>query len=143
MGMFVVMAGYLSDVQICEPPEVPRRPVFVTRTRGSGAPIFTIHMDDATGLGAEFFRWEVATAACGWLMRINPFDEPNVQQAKDATRALLDSYTTPRQLPLPEPPASRDGVRLTLSSAAESALGCSANARRISGRAGARASASP
>ena len=42
-------------------------------------------------LGAEFFRWEVATATAGLLLDINPFDEPNVQQAKDATRALLDT----------------------------------------------------
>jgi glucose-6-phosphate isomerase len=96
------------------------------RLRASGAPIFTIHMDDETALGAEFFRWEVATAVCGWLLRINPFDEPNVQQAKDATRALLETYTSTRQLPSPAPHASNDGVRLTLSSAAESALGSAA-----------------
>ena len=95
----------------------------IERLRSTGAPIFTIRMDDATALGAEFFRWEVATAACGWLMRINPFDEPNVQQAKDATRALLETYATTRRLPTPEPHASRDGVRLTLSTAAESMLG--------------------
>lgn len=105
-----------------EPPDAGT----IERLRASGAPIFTIQMDDAITLGAEFFRWEVATAVCGWLMRINPFDEPNVQQAKDATRALLDTYTTTRQLPMPAPHASSDGVRLTLSSAAESALGSAA-----------------
>ena len=95
----------------------------VERLRATGAPILTIRMDEATALGGEFFRWEVATAACGWLMRINPFDEPNVQQAKDATRALLDAYASSRRLPAPEPHESRNGVRLTLSSAAEAALG--------------------
>jgi glucose-6-phosphate isomerase len=95
----------------------------IDRLQASGAPIFTIRMEDATALGAEFFRWEVATAACGWLMRINPFDEPNVQQAKDATRALLETYVASRRLPVPESHAARDGVRLTLSTAAESALG--------------------
>jgi transaldolase/glucose-6-phosphate isomerase len=95
----------------------------VERLRSSGAPMLTIRMTDVTALGAEFFRWEVATATCGWLMRINPFDEPNVQQAKDATGALLDTYTSARRLPVPEPHGSRDGMRLTLSAAAESALG--------------------
>jgi glucose-6-phosphate isomerase len=95
----------------------------IERLRASGAPILTLRMDDPTGLGAEFFRWEVATAACGWLMHINPFDEPNVQQAKDATRALLDTYAVAHHLASPEPHASRDGVRLTLSRAAESVLG--------------------
>jgi hypothetical protein len=40
-------------------------------------------------LGAEFFRWEFATAAAGAGLGINPFDEPNVKEAKDQTSALL------------------------------------------------------
>lgn len=92
------------------------------RLRASGAPIVELQMRDEHDLGAEFFRWEVATAAAGWLLRINPFDEPNVQQAKDATRALLDVYTSQRRLPRPEPHASRDGMRLTLSEAAQRQL---------------------
>ena len=73
------------------------------------------------GLGGEFFRWEFATAAAGFLLDINPFDEPNVQQAKDATRALLDTYVAQRRLPVPEPDAAIEGVRLTLSDARETA----------------------
>ena len=41
------------------------------------------------GLGAEFFRWEFATAIAGAILGINPFDEPNVSEAKEQTRALL------------------------------------------------------
>jgi len=41
------------------------------------------------GLGAEFFRWEFATAVAGAVLGINPFDEPNVAEAKDKTRAIL------------------------------------------------------
>ena len=44
------------------------------------------------GLGAEFFRWEFATAVAGAAMRINPFDEPNVAEAKEKTKALLAGY---------------------------------------------------
>jgi transaldolase / glucose-6-phosphate isomerase len=40
-------------------------------------------------LGREFFRWELATAIAGSLMAVNPFDEPNVTEAKLATSALL------------------------------------------------------
>jgi glucose-6-phosphate isomerase len=94
----------------------------IERLRASGAPVVTIHMNDTTALGAEFFRWEVATAAAGWLLGINPFDEPNVQQAKDATRVLLDAYGAQRRLPSPEPHAERNGMRLTLSDAAQQAL---------------------
>jgi glucose-6-phosphate isomerase len=44
------------------------------------------------GLGAEFFRWEFATAVAGAVLQINPFDEPNVAEAKEKTRALLTKY---------------------------------------------------
>ena len=44
------------------------------------------------GLGAEFFRWEFATAVAGAALGINPFDEPNVSEAKEKTKALLAEY---------------------------------------------------
>ena len=88
----------------------------------SGAPVFEIDVPDAGALGAEFLRWEVATATAGLLLEINPFDEPNVQQAKDATRALLDSYRTSGRLSAREPHAVVDGIQLTLSTAAEDQL---------------------
>jgi hypothetical protein len=78
-------------------------------------------MPEVAALGAEFLRWEVATATAGLLLQINPFDEPNVQQAKDATKALLDVYVQQHRLPMPEPVASVSGARLTLSRAAEDA----------------------
>ena len=54
-------------------------------------------------LGAEFFRWEFATAVAGAALGINPFDEPNVAEAKDKTRALLSAYAAGGQLPEPTP----------------------------------------
>ena len=57
--------------------------------KAAGAPVAEIDLPEPSALGAEFVRWEVATAIAGALAGINPFDEPNVQQAKDATRALL------------------------------------------------------
>jgi glucose-6-phosphate isomerase/transaldolase/glucose-6-phosphate isomerase len=101
----------------------------VERARSSGTPLVELQMSDVTAIGAEFLRWEVATAAAGVLMEINPFDEPNVQQAKDATRVLLDSYRSSGRLPIPEPDGSFDGARLTLSAAARDRLaGASADA---------------
>jgi glucose-6-phosphate isomerase/transaldolase/glucose-6-phosphate isomerase len=94
----------------------------LARARDAGVPLATLYMPDATAIGAEFLRWEVATAAAGLLMKINPFDEPNVQQAKDATRTLLDAYAAQGRLPVPEAHASAGGARLTLSAAAEQAL---------------------
>jgi hypothetical protein len=58
----------------------------------------TIRID---GLGAEFFRWEFATAIAGAVLGINPFDEPNVAEAKDKTKALLAAYHDRGALPEP------------------------------------------
>ncbi len=94
----------------------------VEHAQASGAPLLRVATPDALALGAEFFRWELATATAGWLLGINPFDEPNVQQAKDATRVLLQAYSTDRRLPVPEPHAQIEGARLTLSQSAQECL---------------------
>ena len=64
----------------------------------------------ADSLGAEFFRWEFATAVAGAALGINPFDEPNVSEAKEKTKALLAEYAKHGALPEPAAVASRDGV---------------------------------
>ena len=90
--------------------------------RSADVPVFEIEVPDAMAVGAEFLRWEVATAAAGLLMGINPFDEPNVSQAKEATRALLERYRTSGSLPRRESHGHVEGVALTLSAAAEREL---------------------
>ena len=55
-------------------------------------------LNDLYDLGAEFFVWEFATAVAGWRLGINPFDQPNVQEAKDATKELLSAFTRRGQL---------------------------------------------
>jgi hypothetical protein len=51
------------------------------------------------GLGAEYFRWEFATAIAGAALGINPFDEPNVAEAKDKTKVLLNAFASDGRLP--------------------------------------------
>jgi glucose-6-phosphate isomerase len=63
-----------------------------------------------TDLGSEFFRWEFATAVAGAVLRINPFDEPNVAEAKDKTKALLAAYAAQGKLPEPSMAAENDAV---------------------------------
>jgi transaldolase/glucose-6-phosphate isomerase len=58
----------------------------------AGHPVAYRELDDVYDLGAEFFGWEFATAVAGWCLGINPFDQPNVQEAKDATKELLSSF---------------------------------------------------
>ncbi len=55
----------------------------------AGHPVLRLPYLGQRDLGAEFFRWEFATAITGQILGINPFDQPNVQEAKDATNAVL------------------------------------------------------
>ncbi|HKT80626.1 MAG TPA: hypothetical protein VJP86_10440 [Vicinamibacterales bacterium] len=83
------------------------------------APIIELILPDRMALGAEFMRWEIATAVAGALLGINPFDEPNVQQAKDATRTFLSQYESRGHLPVPHPASKEtDAIATVLSSAA-------------------------
>ena len=62
-------------------------------------PVVYRNLNDLYDLGAEFFLWEMATAFAGWRLGINPFDQPNVQESKDATKALLGKYEQDGKLP--------------------------------------------
>ena len=73
--------------------------VGLERIRDAGHPIITLEMDDVYDVGAEFFRWEMATAVAGHLLGIQPFDQPNVQQAKDVTNRVLETYVNEGALP--------------------------------------------
>ncbi len=55
----------------------------------------SVELDDPYDLGAEFFRWEFATAVAGAILGINPFDQPNVQEAKDRTGQILSEGRNP------------------------------------------------
>jgi len=55
-----------------------------------------VRLDDPYDLGAEFFRWEFATAVAGSILGINPFDQPDVQAAKDKTSEILSSGDPPQ-----------------------------------------------
>ncbi len=61
-------------------------------------------------LGSEFFRWEFATAVAGAALGINPFDEPNVSEAKAKTKALLDTFAQAGSLPEVAPAAESPSV---------------------------------
>ncbi len=64
-----------------------------------GHPVVYRNLSEVYDLGAEFFLWEMATAFAGWRLGINPFDQPNVQESKDATKALLEKYSSDGKLP--------------------------------------------
>jgi len=58
----------------------------------AGHPVVRIEVDSRIEIGAEFVRWEVATALSGAVLGIDPFDQPNVEEAKSNTRAVLAAF---------------------------------------------------
>jgi len=71
----------------------------------AGRPVVRIAVPSPHALAAEFFRWEMATAVAGSLLGVNPFDQPDVEASKVATRVLTDQYE--RSGGLPAEPATR------------------------------------
>jgi hypothetical protein len=70
-----------------------------------GHPVITQNFTEATEIGALFFEWEIAIAVAGAVLEINPFDQPNVQEAKDLAKSVIASYLDTGSLPaLPEGP---------------------------------------
>jgi len=68
----------------------------------SGQPVVRLGLQDEYDIGAEFFRWEMAVAIAGSVLGINPFDQPNVQAAKDMTDSVLSQYESSGELPAME-----------------------------------------
>ncbi len=66
----------------------------VDALRDAGHPVLVIEARGPEDLGRIFFFAEFATAVAGWVLEINPFDQPNVQEAKDNTKRVLEESTT-------------------------------------------------
>jgi glucose-6-phosphate isomerase len=73
---------------------------FVARLSSSGQPVVRLDLRDPYDLGAEFYRWEFATAVAGSILAVNPFDQPNVQAAKDVAVSLMEDYRRSGALPV-------------------------------------------
>ena len=80
--------------------------------REAAHPRVTIRVPDKLAIAGEFVRWEYATAIAGAILGVNPFDEPNVTEAKDAAKALLGVYQENGGLPAEEPTMTRDGLEM-------------------------------
>lgn len=81
----------------------------VSALERAGQPVIRIDLRDAYDLGGEFLRWEIATAAAGLSLDIDPFDQPNVQESKDNTKRLLAENQWPSAEPA-VPAARRDAA---------------------------------
>jgi glucose-6-phosphate isomerase len=76
--------------------------------QNAGQPVVEIELDDTYDLGQEFFRWEIATAVAGSILKINPFNQPDVEASKIVTRQLTEAYEKSGKLP-EEAPLLDDG----------------------------------
>ena len=77
----------------------PDQDAKVEALQKAGFPVVRIDMPDTIHLGAEFFRWEIATATGGSIIGINAFNQPNVQESKDFTKEILAEYAEEEYLP--------------------------------------------
>jgi len=78
----------------------------------AGHPVVRLTLRDLLDLGGEIFRWELATAVAGSIIAVNPFDQPDVEASKEATRELTGEYERTGELPAEEPVLSEDGLAL-------------------------------
>ena len=78
----------------------------------AGHPVVRIGVADIYDIGQEFFRWEMAVAIAGAMIGINPFDQPDVEASKVATRALTAAFERTGSLPADAPIYQESGISL-------------------------------
>jgi hypothetical protein len=78
----------------------------------AGQPVVQLDMPEPMALGAEVFRWEIATAVAGSVLGINPFDQPDVEASKVETRALTEAYERTGELPRETPIFTEGEIRV-------------------------------
>ncbi|MFM9882901.1 MAG: bifunctional transaldolase/phosoglucose isomerase [Burkholderiales bacterium] len=88
----------------------------------AGHPVVRMDVADQYDLGQEIFRWELATAVAGSIIGINPFNQPDVEASKIATRKLTNEYEERGSLPEEAPFFEGDGIKLFADRANEQAI---------------------
>lgn len=93
----------------------------------AGHPVLRWRDPALTHLGAEFLRWEIATATAAAVLGVDPFDEPNVTEAKQATQAVLERYLADGRFPAASPLAAANGLEAEAPRAVADAIRARAN----------------
>ncbi len=93
------------------------------RLEAAGHPVVRIELRDTLDLTSEFFRWEIATVVAGAVIRINPFNQPDVEASKIVTKQLTSAYEESGSLPEEAPIWSGAGMKLFTDAANAKALG--------------------
>ena len=84
----------------------------ISQLEKAGQPVIRIVLPDVLSLGQEFFRWEIATAVAGAVMKINPFNQPDVESAKIEARKITEEYERTGSLPAETPFFENQGIEL-------------------------------
>jgi transaldolase / glucose-6-phosphate isomerase len=84
----------------------------VDKLERAGHPVVRIAVADTYDLGEEFFRWQFATAVAGSILGVHPFEQPDVEASKIATRRLIDEYEKSGTLPQETPIFASEGIEL-------------------------------
>ena len=82
-------------------------------------PAICIELNDLYDLGEQFFNWEFATAVCGVHLKINPFNQPDVESSKKHTKKFVDDYKLKGLLAEPEPLFNYQGLEFFAESSLE------------------------
>ena len=102
----------------------------VSALERAGHPVVRIELDDPYDLGQEFFRWEIATAVAGAIIGLHPFDQPDVEASKIATRHLTSEYERSGTLPAEMPIFADDHIALFADTSNATALDRAVGHRR-------------
>jgi len=94
-------------LRLADEPDIAQKQKLDT-LKSVGHPVVEIELADTYDLGQEFFRWEIATAVAGSILKINPFNQPDVEASKIVTRQLTEAYEKSGKLP-EEAPLFDDG----------------------------------
>ncbi len=78
----------------------------------NGFPVIETEIADLSELGAQFFIWEIATVIAGYFLKINPFDQPNVESAKILAKAKISDFMESGNLKKPENPQQLAGMQV-------------------------------
>jgi transaldolase / glucose-6-phosphate isomerase len=84
----------------------------VSDLEAAGHPVVRLTIRDPYEIGKQFFLWEFATAIAGHILGINPFDQPDVESAKQLAKEIVSSYIEKGTFPPETPSLTSDGIRV-------------------------------
>lgn len=92
----------------------------IAELKSAGFPVIEIELNEIYQLGAQYFAWEMITVIASWVINIQPFDQPNVEEAKVIARKMMSEYFEKGELPKQTPALNNNGINVLGNTGAES-----------------------